>query len=438
MELRSFYEDRKINFGQGGAFLTLTPNDRILIEKGKFSIGNESDENSLIGIIEFSWFPTFGIVFEGEYEIPVNAFEGERLLKIGEMVVGKAMMTWANSKNQIGGKVFAHSDYLKRDSEVDTIWFSIPNLANLTEVHEDVRSEKTIEYRHFIKFDDDKYEIEIQKVSSYSKLQSDLLRERGGYAILYIGFLKKKQGKLFFKDVAKVFECFNQFLSFLNGSRTSAVLVRGFKNGKELWTDYSSQQVDSYARVFSSFYNTSESIDYTSIWKKYQMLWKNEDIKSFLEMSTYYYYESNKNSGQFEISIIAAQTCLELLCNWILIEKRKVIIGKEGDSLSAANKIRILLSLLKIELSVPVELDKIGKKHFNGMDGPAVITYVRNNLVHNKGKHERMNTDIMNDVRTLALWYIELIFLNIFNHNGEYYNRCSMKSEKFNSNIDLS
>jgi hypothetical protein len=58
-------------------------------------------------------------------------------------------------------------------------------------------------------------------------------------------------------------------------------------------------------------------------------------------------------------------------------------------------------------------------------DGPKAITEVRNFIVHPGKENKRLTGREIPywEVLNLALWYLELVFLHLFGHEGVYANR---------------
>jgi len=130
-----------------------------------------------------------------------------------------------------------------------------------------------------------------------------------------------------------------------------------------------------------------------------------------------------------EASIILCQTALELL-GWVsLVEDKKLISQKGFDTLPASDKIRLLLSNYKIPLEVPIwlaDLVRLGKA-YSWRDGPECLTGIRNALIHpqlkNREKIEKISPLAFYEVLGLGLWYLDLIFLNLFDYMSIYRNR---------------
>jgi hypothetical protein len=149
-----------------------------------------------------------------------------------------------------------------------------------------------------------------------------------------------------------------------------------------------------------------------------------------LAIAIHWYIEANCNSGFVEGSITMVQNALELLYNWLIVEKYKIIKGEDSKNISASNKIRILLSKINIESSIPKQLDKLINSSDKNSDGPELFTQIRNAIVHSQEEKRQKIYNLEGGVKfqalTLGIWYVELILLFILNYSGEYYNRCSL------------
>ncbi len=165
---------------------------------------------------------------------------------------------------------------------------------------------------------------------------------------------------------------------------------------------------------------------------RFRKIWKQSpDDKNFLITSIHWYVEANSNAGFSEGSIILAQTALELIYNWWIVENKKIILGKDSENISASNKIRILLSQLNLSNTIPTAftaLRDLQKADNNLIDSPEAIVYIRNAIVHSQEKKRNklstIPTDAIYEAQQVYIWYIELSLLCILDYNDEYYDRC--------------
>ena len=126
-----------------------------------------------------------------------------------------------------------------------------------------------------------------------------------------------------------------------------------------------------------------------------------------------------------------AQTALELLYNWYIIENKKLLIGKDSENINAANKIRLLLSQLNLNYTIPKKFSYLDKflKSEKLIDAPEAVVQIRNAIVHSQEEKRAKLNKIENMAKYEALqvciWYIEVALLKILDYKGDYTNRCS-------------
>lgn len=124
------------------------------------------------------------------------------------------------------------------------------------------------------------------------------------------------------------------------------------------------------------------------------------------------------------------QVALELIYNVLIIEQKKLLLGKDADSISASNKIRLLLSYLKVGHEVPAQLTNLETTINKEIcDGPDAFVQIRNAIVHSQEDKRRKvkNMDLMikYEALQLGIWYLELSLLYILKFEDKYFNRCS-------------
>ena len=256
---------------------------------------------------------------------------------------------------------------------------------------------------------------------------------RGGYLLLYGGELvpKSKQGSITLAEAKEVFRCFNMFLSFIQGARVSAYFQEGIYTDEVVWENYPSGVVQPFREGIFSWIPDEIPNELSSLWASFYKLWCKKGEDDFLNTAIHWYLEGNNYSGFVEGSLVMAQNALELIYNWWIVEEKKMLGGKDADSISAANKIRLVLSHLNIGTEVPKDLAELSAfevEEENG-DGPGKIVKMRNAIVHSQKKKRIEYNAITPEAKLqglrLSLYYIELALLKILDYNGSYVNRAS-------------
>lgn len=419
-------------------FEMTTPNQPIKIFEGDFMIKDEETEFAISGCIRFDWFPFVGGNFEGYIKSKnpdVFSFLNSVCyfdVIVDDSNVGKGVIASTVFKESIKIKGTFRSDAVIGDSSiaVQKVRFSIPNFTNFSGSNVKKISESSIQTaRNRIMLENGKYAIIIDKCID-QKERYNALDDKGGYLITHIGEIIPKKGSISYQDTQEISNCLGTFLSYVNGRRTSAFFMQGICNEDIIWKDYSNYHVDMH-EFLPSWISRNENNEISEIWQKFSDAWTDKDFRDVLDTSIHWYLECSKGSGFVEGSLIMAQTALELLYNWHVVEKKKLLVGKDSENITAANKIRMLISQLGINYEVPIKFVALqnflkSEKH---NDAPETIVQIRNAIVHSQHEKRKKLRDIdytaKYEALQLCLWYIELSLLKILNYDGVYSNRCS-------------
>lgn len=429
-------------------YLMNNPNEKIIIHSGAFVLKNAEkniEDISVIGTIVLTWFPGINVILEGEVKVN-HSFEVFQWITednyynviIDEDNIGNCFITNHGNARTVEGEtivnikaVFSSSVVLGNISErVNEIRFSLPNIKRFPG---DVVRHGTRAYSNRISLSYDGIEINIDLSATYKELY-DKLKNEGGYIFLASGILKSD--KPIKEEKAKdILFCLSRFLTFLNGRRLSSFCRQGYLGGEIQWTDFSNYHVDIYKNS-PSVVPVNDFINFNDLWEGFRKLWIQD--QDFIRTSVHWFVEANNDSIFIEGAIILSQTNLELLFNWLIVESRKIILGRDGENMSAANKIRVLLSQINLSAEVPEEcVELLGylsrNNNFQEGDGPEIITFIRNAIVHSQKKKrvklEEIDRLVRHETLRLSLWYIERVLLHILDYEDKYYNRISRKVE---------
>lgn len=410
------------------------PNEPISIHRGSYTLVKGKDHIQIEGEIHFTWYPSLGIKFSGtitgsetekaedfletqdQFEVE---FEG---LKIGK---GTLLSYTLGHKSKVYGRVADPAVVGNKSTKVDKVLFTVPNLMEFRGEKVKYSSSTTIGFNRLI-FEDQDYVITLDKTEDY-KERMDKLEQKGGFIGLYSGEIRRVNGKLMtFDEISTLSYKFSTFLSFLNGKRTAAMFCTGFLRDAVIWQDYSRKVVEQHFHVHHWPYTTKTEL-FNSLWQSFSELWKDKDHQYFLETAINWYIEANTNKVFVESRIMLAQTNLELLYNWLVIEKLGMLEGKDSAGIAAANKIRLLLSTIKVPKQIPKDFTSLLGAE-KAKDGPEIITIIRNAIVHSQEEKRRklkaMSPDVKIEALYLSLWYVELSLLFILDYKGVYINRC--------------
>ncbi|GAB3171648.1 hypothetical protein [Telluribacter humicola] len=416
-------------------------NSPIKIFEGVFNLKNDMIQVELSGSISFTWFVESGAHFSGstnldrrslmaafdeknEYTLTANGIEMGQCY-ISNIIFGLEVNSVSILEGVFTQQVISGDKSIK----VEKVIFSVPNLREFHGASVKwIKEERHGFTRGRLHLEDDLFEININKCLNYKELYKSL-SVKGGYAILYQGELKKKSAGISHEEATEVLLCLNCFLSFINGRRISALFIQGIFDNEEKWCDYTDYQVDIYKSAQT--WTTLTGVSFDELWKAFRNIWKED--KDFLISTIHWYVESNSNSGFTDGSIMMAQTAIELLYNWWIVERKKMILGKDSASITASNKIRLLLSQINLSNGVPSSLTHLSKliKPSESIDAPDAIVQIRNSIVHSQEEKRKKLTNIDPKAKfealQLSLWYIEMALLRILEYKGKFNNRVNVE-----------
>lgn len=408
------------------------------IYEGEYLLKSETEEIKVNGSINFDWVANYGSHFSGKAELDPISDNSTFKIIIDDLEFGNGFIT--NSIDSFGsdsegvsikGTLSQKAIFGDKSIAVEKIIFSIPNLRDFHGLPvKKITSTNISTSMNRLRLENDNYIILIDKCLDFKK-KSESLIEKGGYIILYNGELISKKGPVTLEDTKDIFHCLNTFITFLNGKRTSAIFLQGIYADEVIWCDYTKYFVDPHKYVHS--WPQGHSIrGLNELWQNFSTLWRDTDDKNFLTTAIHWYVEANGNRGFSDGSIIMAQTALELLYNWWIIERKKLIIGKDSENINASNKIRLLLSQLNISHFVPAaftQLQKFIDDSKDIVDAPDAVVQIRNAIVHSQEEKRKKLSAIHYKVKyealQLCVWYIEMALLCILNFDDRYLNRCS-------------
>lgn len=417
-----------------------SPNEKILLYEGASELSNQKKKVVLENTkIYYEWFPRLGakVYFRKSFnkELSGRFFTNEDKyeLIIEGLLVGRLILTDITIDDNydcIG--VLGPQTYLGEKSiECSEVSFVLPNMKSITGHSVKTKTEKGTSYsKSRINLEDGKYLIQIDKVEQEQEEYSKL-RKQGGYLKTYDGLIKSASNKsISAKDIENLSKYLDLFFTFINGRRIASVLYSGCFDGDTNWIDISKKNISIYESSFS-WIPKNDVAGIEMLWKNFREHCKN--LESFDVISTviHWYIESNNYSGAIEGSIIMSQSALELLYNYYIVESKRAIIGKDSESISASNKIRLLVSGIE-----SIDLDNLGNltelknftdnsDHFE--DVIDSITFIRNSVVHSQKKKRIQLNKISYEVRLQALkmnlYLIELSLLHILSYKGKVRSR---------------
>lgn len=426
------------NFAVSPIVETYSPNEKISIYNGKLEFRTPSNPIILAkGEIYFKWFPHLKVEFNAELigeNFDNSLFEEDEIdIFINEDLIGRC---YINSQSiglnhTIKGGFFNKVIFGDKTLTANKFKFSVLNFDDFLGENIEYEKENGKSFsRARIKLQYEKFEILIDKVVDF-KQKYELLKESGGYQILYNGEINTSKNSFNFQEISELLNAIGHFLSFVSGRKNNPLFLTALHDDNILYQEFTGYS--NYPYEFRPSWSNTYSTKYlNSLFMNFYELWKsNADNKFFLTYIIHWYTEINCNSGYSEGSLIMAQTALELLYNWLVVENKKLIAGKDTENISASNKMRLLLSQLSISYNVPekfknLEDFRLGNKCLDAIDA---IVQIRNAIVHSqeekRKKLSEISTMVIYESVQLCTWYIEMSLLYILKFEDKYFNRCS-------------
>ncbi|GAB3780661.1 hypothetical protein GCM10028818_33270 [Spirosoma horti] len=429
----------------------VSPNDSIPVYTGKFQLVLKNKIVIVNGSLTFEWFPSSETRFSGEvieqswsimdifYDLIDESFGTVYDMLVDGLSVGKASFNLINGTEPIylEGRMVGINVIGDKAIPVQKVSFVI---ANLKEFHGEANQINSDSSNNILLLEDENFSIILRKHPQCSD-RSRALTKKGGYFTLYNGEISSRRASITFKDVNKPLSALSMFLNFLNGRRCSPVFRQGIFDNETVWCDYTSYNIDQFKKVKS--WTPDVLYDLNKLWIDFNALWQVKEHRQFLNDVLHWYTEANIQSGLIDGAIIMAQTGLELIYNWLIVEQKKLIMGNDADNISASNKIRLLISLLNVSNALPTTLVNLkqymDESDSNIADAPEAFVQVRNAIVHSqaakRSKVAEMSSLLKFEVLQLGLWYIELSLLYILKYKGKYINRCYIYENDFGNDV---
>jgi hypothetical protein len=411
------------------------PNESILIQEGTFKFSYQGSDILIDGQIKLCWTPQILIWITGrvsggyEYSKYLRDLSGEFEVFFDDLPIGRSRIVYEQISEEYTEHTYHHAIKAimhkaclgDKSIMVDEILFEIPNFFDFNgEAVHDV-DEKVYPSTRFI-LTDEKYEIIIDKVKDFSSLSSNL-KDIGGYVLNAVGCIKRIGGNITLSELVNMKDAFSLFLTFLKGRRISWVIAKAYYEGECVWQYYDTSYVDNYKSVLTWLPHHLNNQEH--LWMQFLKLYSKDQFA--IRVAIHWYVEANANSAFAEGSVVLIQNAHELLYNWLMIETFKIVKGEDGKNIAAANKLRILLSKLEVDTSIPNTLTALLLID-SSFDGPDAFCQIRNAIVHaNDEKRKKLISlppGAVFEALQLGIRYVEFTLLFMLNHEGLYNDRC--------------
>ena len=245
------------------------------------------------------------------------------------------------------------------------------------------------------------------------------------FAMTHIGELRRTDDSTFDAETAThVLMGWQIALSFALGRWVAPNLPVGFsREGRRVWEVWAPWRCD-HIRGYESWWDTHTSDDLASLLGNFMNAYLSQEEHPIVRHLAHHVIASNHSGTTGEAKVMLAQAGLEYL-GWVnLVLSSRFTQAKYGK-LNAAGVLRTLLADASIPNAVPPALDGLlALATRKGLDGPGVIAWVRNRLVHPKDPGEPYEiATLVWQTSQLLLEYAELLLLHRVGYSGRFTRR---------------
>jgi len=408
------------------------PNRPLRLYSGVIEIEQRGKTTQANGSLTFQWLPEPHVRFSGTRDLTSHFEASEVRVRIPAIRLdADALLVnlhLEGSSQQISGRLNGLFN-TGQPAGVQRIDFQLANFHEINGEPIRISMGKHVRLnRGRLVLTDDNYLITIDQVDRYSE-RINKVKAAGGFIVGHGGRIEKKDNSLITPDEAEdLLTALHTFLSFCCGRWCGPMFGSGCSDRNVVWQQLGSWKVSHWKNV-SSWFPFFEPAEVTIAWNGFSQRWHHIEWEYPLKIAVHWFVEANLGVGATEGSIVLTQTALELLCWAYLVEEQHLFTTKDFNSLSAAEKIRYLLSHLAIPVQIPPQLKSLqaASASFKTPDGPGVFVAIRNGLVHpKKVKRDAVANTLPLarwEARQIGLWYLELAILRLSSYTGVYYNR---------------
>ena len=344
------------------------------------------------------------------------------------------------------------------DELVDEVRFYLVNF-QVIQLADDIQRDEQPDRKALLMLRGGDWEIDVERRLDFTQAMNHM-EERRGYAVTHNCRLARKgaQGEhqtFTFQEAESALEAVRLFTSFVRGGMVGVALPVGLLCGApvlEQWhvtiADPGRYPDPHRPRPYHGWYiwydalalGVAESLP--SLFSQFAEKWWHADsqIQAFWRnviRGLVYTYTDAERMDESR-GIVPACTALETLCWAVLVETERWLTGgrsgdggeNDFDKLTAAGQLRLLLRWAGIPTGPPDALPELSQKaRSSNWDGPQVIVWVRNRVVH-PDRRDQLTDGIATESLRLALWYTELVILKLFGYDGYFRDRLDSGESK--------
>lgn len=338
------------------------------------------------------------------------------------------------------------------ENRLDEIRFYLVNFQVMYLV-DDVHRHERADSRAWLSLRANGWRVDIERRPDFNQALHHLEEQRG-YAVTHNCRLRREDDgtlrQFTFEEAESVLEAVELFASFVRGGMVGLALPVGYRDGVSMFEEWHVTPVDpgrypdpGHPSPFPGWYlwydypgaNRKASKWLPPLFNQFAAKWwhPNTDLQRFWRnvfRELIYTYTDAERIDERR-GIVPACTALETLGWAILVVTERWLTGDRQpaggrggyERLTAADQLRLLLRWAGLTTELPQSLSRLKQKAVsNNWDGPQVVTWVRNRVVH-PDRHDQLVDGIAAESWLLAMWYTELVILKLLGYDGYFRDR---------------
>ena len=422
-------------------------NEPVILYEGQVEFRHRGGTVQCQGTATLHWFPSPGIrlTLEAGWATLVDLEAGTLRVRLGDMKEAKVQIASRSLGVRSKIEAFVRSAECKSPKRLRAIRFWIvnfpdimtPNLISSPGEPSAVCAVGTVELpiaaawtKQAAQLQNSEWCVSIVATRDSQQTYGSL-KANGGYAITHIGEVVRRDGRPFVVKQAKtVLSRVDEFLSFARGAACASPVRWGLAaDGAVVWRQFGSPIVDQWTQSTLTWFDTNHGQLLAEVFDEFTRIHEHPTLSEPFRLALYWYRKCATGSGGPEGSIVLGMTALDLLSALIVVDRKATMSAGAHDKLSAKDKLRALLRAIGMPLFIPARfkaLSSFAKQH-KWTDACETLAEFRHGYVHPKKARRRVvlraNGRVLLQVKWLTMWYQELAFLYLLNHQGHYFNR---------------
>ncbi|MEU5873843.1 hypothetical protein AB0A73_20075 [Glycomyces sp. NPDC047369] len=410
-----------------------SPNEPIELFDGSIAGVADSEKR---GRVLLTTMPNMKIIWEVESNDPFVAHSYSdvelilRRVEEGQLLHG----FWTSSSKGIANSSFFGSDDTLLD-KVITHWLNVPNWYGPIILHKSDANDSKY-WRGRWRFETDGWIFTFDARPDHKNV-FEIVKETHANVITHVMEVRRADGSQFTpRDIRPVIDALEIGISFAVGRRIASILPVGFDSkGVAKWEEWGAPHCDPVKSTSSGWWWDQDLSSLAGLLETMVKKAKDRDAFSALRMQLILAISSISDRGFLELRITNGAAGLEHL-EWqsLALSGRiskagyKNEIDLEGIKMNAAGRLRLLLKEAKVDSGIDEHLlpamaayarMREGK---DKLDGPDIVTRIRNKLVHPKGAQESIyrHDGLLREVWCVTRHYLSLLVLHSLGYEGSY------------------